>query len=170
MDRLEMVRQAVDAILRQQPDEEERRCGFIHLYGVAGLCALLAIRRGLDPQLCAVAGMLHDISSYRTGDPTDHARLSAIEAESIIRKSGDFAEDEITLVCEAISHHDVKDEVDGDMAELLKDADVLQHHLYNPALTDKRKVNARLCRLRGILEELAPDKSDTNDNIPATGK
>jgi hypothetical protein len=24
----------VDDVLRAQPDEEERRCGFVHLYGV----------------------------------------------------------------------------------------------------------------------------------------
>ena len=81
MDRLELVRQTVDEILRQQPDLEERRCGFVHLYGVSATCALLAMARGLDPQLSAIAGMLHDISTYKTGDSTDHARLSAREAE-----------------------------------------------------------------------------------------
>ncbi len=164
MDRLEKVRQAVDTILRRQADEEERRCGFVHLYGVAALCAQIAIRRGLDPQLCAVAGMLHDISSYKTGDPTGHARLSAIEAERIMTESGEFAEDEIALVREAISCHDVKDRVDGEMADLLKDADVLQHYLYNPALTDLSKANARNSRLSDVLEELALDESDANDS------
>ena len=56
MDRTEQVRQVVDEILRGQPDEEERRCGFIHLYGVAQACALLALKRGLDAELCTVAG------------------------------------------------------------------------------------------------------------------
>ena len=51
MDRLEKVRQVVDEILRQQPDLEERRCGFVHLYGVAQTCPLLALTRGLDPQI-----------------------------------------------------------------------------------------------------------------------
>ena len=61
MDRVEAVRQMVDEALRQQPDVEERRCGFVHLYGVAQSCGLLALKRGLDPELCTLAGMLHDI-------------------------------------------------------------------------------------------------------------
>ena len=98
MDRLEAVRRIVDEILRRQPDEEERRAGFVHLYGVAAVCVLLALKRGLDPHLCAAAGMLHDISSYKTGDPTDHARLSAREAERILKDLGCFAPKEIALV------------------------------------------------------------------------
>jgi uncharacterized protein len=139
MDRLELVRQTVDGILRQQPDLEERRCGFVHLYGVSATSVLLAMERGLDPQLCAIAGMLHDIWSYKTGDSTDHARLSAGEAERILAKLGCFTQDEITVVCEAISHHSAKDRVDGEMSELLKDADVFQHYLYNPALIEDRR-------------------------------
>jgi uncharacterized protein len=134
MDRLEKVRQVIDEILRQQPDIEESRCGFVHLYGVASICALLALKRGLDPQICAVAGMLHDISSYKTGDATDHAQRSVLEAAEILSETGGFAQKEIDEVCEAISKHSAKDEKDGELAELLKDADVLQHHLYNPAL------------------------------------
>jgi uncharacterized protein len=141
MDRLELVRQAVDDIVRRQPDLEERRCGFIHLYGVSAICVLLAMERGLDPQLCAIAGMLHDIWSYKTGDPTDHARLSAGEAERILSELGCFTQDEIAVVCKAISCHSAKDRVDGEMAELLKDADVFQHCLYNPALIENQRAH-----------------------------
>ncbi len=134
MNRLELIRESVDRILRQQSDEEERRCGFVHLYGVSAVCVLLAMKRGLDPEVCAVAGMLHDISSYRTGQPTDHARLSAVDAERILLQSGIFAPDEVAAICEAVARHSDKDAQDGDLAEALKDADVLQHYLYNPAL------------------------------------
>ena len=134
MDRLEKVRQVVDEIIRQQPDIEESRCGFVHLYGVASTCALLALKRGLDPQICAVAGMLHDIASYKTGDQTNHAQRGALEAEEILRRVGEFSQKEIAEVCLAISKHSAKAEKDGELAELLKDADVLQHYLYNPVL------------------------------------
>lgn len=39
---------------------------------------------------------------------------------------------EIAAVCQAISRHRAKGEIDGDVDELLKDADVLQHTLFNP--------------------------------------
>ena len=88
MNRLEQVRQRVDGILRGQPDLEERRCGFVHLYGVSQACALLALKRGLDVQLCAVAGMLHDIATYKTDNPAGHDRLGAVEAEHLLGELG----------------------------------------------------------------------------------
>jgi uncharacterized protein len=153
MDRLERVRRVVDDIIRQQADEQERQVGFVHLYGVSQACALLALKRGLDVQLCAVAGMLHDISTYKTGDPTDHGRRSAIEAERLLGGLGAFAEPEIAVICRAISRHSAKDEVDGPLGELLKDADVLQHYLYNPGFTFTPAPKER-SRLEAILGEL----------------
>lgn len=50
-DRIDQVRQVVNATLEAQPDAVERRFGFIHLYGVAHDCALLALKRGLDVEL-----------------------------------------------------------------------------------------------------------------------
>ena len=151
MDRLEAVRQVVDAILHQQPDPEERRCGFVHLYGVSATCALLAVKRGQDVELCAVAGMLHDIWTYKTGDPAEHARLGAQDAEQILDGLGCFRPDEIASVCGAIARHSDKVDRDGQMAELLKDADVLQHYLYNPALGSKAATRERLERVLGEL-------------------
>ncbi len=149
MERLEKVRAVVDEILRRQPDENHRRCGFVHLYGVSAVSVILALKRGLDSHLCATAGMLHDISSYRTGDPTDHGRRSAVEAERILRGTGVYSDDETEVVCDAIRHHRLKDEIHGGMAECLKDADVFSHYLYNPgpAPTDRE-------RLESVLKEL----------------
>jgi len=149
MERLEKVREIVDEIVRQQPDKGQSRCGFVHLYGVSAMCVLLALKRGLDPHLCGVPGMLHDISAYRTGDPTDHARLSGTEAESILRETNLYSEDEIAAVCDAIRHHSLKGEVHGEVAECLKDADVLQHYLYNPGSAAVPEG-----RLKSVLEEL----------------
>jgi uncharacterized protein len=151
VDRLATVRRAVDEILRQQPDDEERRCGFVHLYGVADTCVLLALKRGLDPQLSAVAGMLHDIWTYKTADAADHARLGALEAAGILQGLACFTPGEIALVSTAISRHSNKGARDGEMAELLKDADVLQHYLYNPALEILPGEKARLV---SILDEM----------------
>jgi len=151
MDRLESLRQVVDEIARRQPDKEQRRCAFVHLYGVSAVCVQLAFIRGLDPQLCAAAGMLHDIWSYVSGDPEDHARLSAREAGRILAGGGLYTAGEIAIICDAIVHHSDKAGMHGDMAELLKDADVFQHYIYNPALTPAGRTSARLHR---VLAEL----------------
>lgn len=134
MNRLEQLRLTVDRILRQQANETDRRCGCVHLYGVSSACALLAVSRGLDVELCPAAGMLHDISSYETGDSTDHAHRSASRAEEVLEESGAFSSDEIQSISEAIFLHSDKSTIHGPVPELLKDADVLQHFLYNPSL------------------------------------
>ena len=151
LDRLEAVREVVDGILRRQPDKMESRCGFVHLYGVAAIASLLALKRGVDPQLSAVAGMLHDVATYQTGDSTDHARRSSREAGKILRETGCFTPEEIPAICTAILHHSSKEEVHSKFDELLKDADVLQHYLYN---TSSALIEKERGRLVGVLREL----------------
>ncbi len=148
MHRLEKIRQIVDEICRTQPDIEEGRCGFVHLYGVSATAALLALRRGLNMELAATAGMLHDIWNYKVNDPTDHARLSAIEAWRMLEDSGEFGPMEIEQVCHAIAVHSLKEQVDEPFDELLKDADRLQHYLYHAGAEEAD------ARTRHTLEEL----------------
>jgi hypothetical protein len=152
MNRLEKLREKVDVLLRQQPDPIERRCGFVHLYGVSDACVLLADRRGFDAELAATAGMLHDLSAYETGDPTDHARHSALRARELLAEMGDYLPEEIDVVTEAIRAHSAKDRVDGPFAELLKDADVLQHCLYDPSL--RASLEETPARLSAMFVEL----------------
>ena len=176
MDRVQVVRQTVDEILRTQPDEETRQWGFVHLYGVATTCVLLAFRRGLDTELSSVAGFLHDISTYKTGDPTDHGRLSAQEANMILLDLGSFDPEEIRTVCTAIARHSDKVERHGEFDELLKDADVLQHVLCRPEVTAKypwiprasRKDQAWVSRARRIFRELdLGSNTDSENQTPA---
>ena len=156
MNRLEHLREAIDGILRQQPDEYERRCGFVHLYGVATICALLALKRGLDPEICTVAGMLHDIWAYKVS-PADHARLGAAEAAKLLAECAGFTDEEVSLICRAIANHGDKGRIDDEMSEVLKDADVLQYYLYN---TSAETPDSRKKRLDRILDEMSATSVD----------
>ena len=151
MERMERVRSVVDTILVGQTDPSRRRSGFVHLYGVSTVCVLLAIKRGLDAELCGTAGMLHDIATNESGSSKDHARRGAARAREILAEIGGFTAEEITEISEAISRHSTKGETHGRMAELLKDADTLQPYLYDPAgeLSEEREK-----RLRVMLGEL----------------
>ncbi|MFZ1988786.1 MAG: HD domain-containing protein [Alphaproteobacteria bacterium] len=144
MDALEQLRQAVDAILLRQADTQTRRNGFVHLYGVAGWCALLALRRGLDAQLAAAAGMLHDISAYQTGDMTDHTRRSSDLARQMLAATPAFTPPQVQQICDAILRHDEKLTTHQPLDEVLKDADLMQHYLYNPALRSRKPPTDRL--------------------------
>jgi len=134
MNRLEQVRQIVDNSLHRLTHPQDRRAGFVHLYGVSLTATALAHSRQFDPGISAVAGMLHDFASYESGDAADHGPRSAKRAAAILRSLGTFAEEEIARVHSAITHHSSKEETHAGFEELLKDADVLQHYLYNVQL------------------------------------
>lgn len=125
MERLETLRKTIDEILRAQPNEDLRRDGFVHLYGVSAAAVLLAGRRGLNPELAAAAGMLHDLWTYQTGDSKNHEQLGEGLAEGLLTRQGNFTTQEIKLICQAVARHgDKMAENAGPLGELLKDADV----------------------------------------------
>jgi len=130
MNRLELVRIEMDTILLNQENVNVRPHGYIHLYGVAQNCSLLAIKRGLNIEISTIIGTLHDIYTYKFGYSKEHARLGAIEAENLLRELEIFTEVEIEIIKTAISNHSDKKTIHDAYSELLKDADVLQNSLY----------------------------------------
>ena len=147
MDRLETVRGQVGSALLSVTDAEERRCAVVHLYGVSQGCALLALHRGENAELAAVAGMLHDLSAYTTGIRADHAAHGAVLVAQLLRGTALFTEKEIKRICEAIAHHSDKADTHAPFDEVLKDADVLQHALYDPCAAVAEKEQARFDRI-----------------------
>lgn len=134
MSRLKLVRNEVDKILMSQPNLMERRNGYIHLYGVAQNCTLLAIKKGLDIELCTIIGMLHDIFTYKYEYDKNHAVLGMEEAEGLLRKLEVFSVEEIEIIKNAIGNHSDKKNKHDKYSELVKDADVMQNSLYDTAL------------------------------------
>lgn len=151
MNRIETVRQQVDTILFGMSDAEERRCGYVHLYGVAQDCALLAKKRGENAELAVIAGMLHDIYSYANMDSTDHAHKGAAMARKILESLNVFSEEETDLICAAIYRHSDKELIHNALDEILKDADVLQHVMYNPLFEVKLSERERYEKLAAEL-------------------
>lgn len=133
--RIDTVRQYVDEMLKACEDKEDARCGYIHLYGVGQACALIALRRGHDrafAELAEIAGMLHDFATYKDHARENHAQRSSVLTRAILTQTNVFTQEEIDMICQAISRHSDKMEVHTDMDEILKDADVMQHWLRNP--------------------------------------
>lgn len=139
--RIEKVRAYVDDVLLHMTDTVERRCAYVHLYGVAQACAMIAQKRKENVELAIVAGMLHDIFSYKTMDHRDHAHKGAVMAKEILDELDIFNDIETNMICDAIYNHSDKAETHTPFAEILIDADVLQHCLYNPffAVTEFEK-------------------------------
>ncbi len=137
MNRIEKVREVVDGILVSMTDEEERRCAYVHLYGVAQACGLLAQKRNDNVELSIISGMLHDIYSYANMDFADHALKGSSMAREILIQLAIFTEEEIDKICMAICHHSDKLLTHSAFDEILKDADVMQHIFYNPLFETK---------------------------------
>ena len=102
-----------------------------HICGVSKFCALLAMKRGLNAEIAAACGLLHDIYNTVDINSDNHAVLGAEFARGMLIASGAYSADEIELITTAISRHSEKRHVHTPYDELLKDADVLDHCFCN---------------------------------------
>lgn len=160
MDRLEMVRDRVDRIIRDLADETDRKFAYIHLYGVSQSATMLALIRHVDPEICAVAAMLHDIATYAlNAGHRDHAHKSAEMAQKLLQEMNCFEEKEIQTIVYAIAQHSDKlTKDDGIYAEILKDADVLEHYFYHPDSSLNEGDGIRLYYLLETLKNICHHK------------
>ena len=147
MSRLKTLRKYVNAQLMQMEDPEDRISAVNHLYGVSLAATMLARKRGLDPELAAMAAMLHDLHAYKSGSYDDHAHKGAELAREILTELGLTNQEETDIICSAIYHHDDKRSVDAPMDELLKDADVIHHTMNDTAKAIKEKEQERYDRI-----------------------
>lgn len=132
LNRIEKVREYVDTVLLNMSDTFERRCAYLHLYGVSQACAMIALKRNENVELATIAGMLHDIYTYSMMDTKDHDHKGSAMAKEILNSMNIFNDNEIEIVCNSIYNHSSKGIKHSSFDEVLIDADVLQHCLYNP--------------------------------------
>ena len=131
MERLEALKKNVYAFLAERrPDQVVAAMG--HLGYSAALAGLLAMRRGLNAELCQSAAWLHDVWLYLYA-PLDaeglkrHAPEGALLARDFLAEG--YAGDEVETICRMIHNHDFNDRVDDPYSEVMKDADMLAHHI-----------------------------------------
>lgn len=148
--RIERLRMYIDEILLDMKNTQERRCGYLHLYGVSQTCAIIALKRNQDVELATMVGMLHDLHSYKAMNTENHAEYGAVLARQILEKLSLTTENETNLICSAIRNHSSKATTHSAFDEVLKDADVLQHYLYNPLFP---VMEHEKCRLQNLLTE-----------------
>ena len=144
MNRIEKLRKNVDEILLSLKDADDRRCAYVHLYGVSFACAFIAKKMGANVELAVMAGMLHDLYIYKMKDSVnydedkveeivaDHAGNGSVYARETLNKWQLTTEDETDAICSAIRNHSNKGGKFSELDEVLIDADVLQHNFYNP--------------------------------------
>ena len=147
--RIETLRRYIDAALQGKPDEWCKIAN-VHLYGVAQACTLIALRRGEDAELAAMAGMLHDFCTFRSEHPLDdHAAMGAVLAREVLVELGLTTPGETQLICAAIHNHSDKGGRFDAFTEILIDADVMQHCLYDITMPVAQRELDRYDRLCG---------------------
>ena len=133
--KVDIVRSILDDEIKKIEDEEQKRCAYVHLYGVGQAAAFLAMKRGFGrefAELAEIAGMLHDYAKYVCNEEDYHAEKSSRHARLILEKGKVFPLEDIDIVCDAIYNHSRKQEIGNAFCEVIKDADEMQHFFRNP--------------------------------------
>ena len=158
--RLEEIQEYVNQLTSSTPslNQHGQLMDKHHSFGVSSCCTLLALRRGLNPELAAISGLMHDIYRYKTGISENHAHKGAAMARDILQQAENlFTEEETEIILSAIYHHGDKLDVHGEYDEVLKDADTLSPVLYSGGIQDIYPVlvqHGRRERLEKMAEEL----------------
>ena len=147
MGRLKELRKYVDGELNRMDDADERNSAIAHLYGVSFATTMIARKMGLDTEITSMAAMLHDLHAYKTGSYDEHGHKGAKLAREILDELKLTDEAETELICSAIYHHSDKLITDTSMDEVLKDADVIHHCMYDLSKTIKEKEQVRFEKL-----------------------
>ena len=141
MNRIEKVREVIDAMLLNKKDTQDRRCAYVHLYGVSLVCGLIAKKRGANVELAVMTGMLHDLYSYiKEGAPlledkVEKSRRDSEVAREILSDLNITTTDETNTICAAVCYRGTGEY--SKLGEILLDANLIQHAYYNPLLPVK---------------------------------
>ena len=115
------------------------RWNIMHMYSTSQLAKLLAIRRGLDPELAGIAAALHDIAVVTTKRNEGHAQLAEKYIDDFIEayngkagaKGAPLTEEDRDQIVRAVAQHSDKVTDSGDpFVELLRDVDSLDRCLH----------------------------------------
>jgi uncharacterized protein len=133
------------------------RWNIMHMYSSSQLAKLLAMRRGIEPELAGIAAALHDIGVVMTKKHKGHAKAAKRYVDDFIEKfnfeSGtklpQVTKEEMDTVVKAIVKHSEKWAYSDDpLVELLKDVDSLDGYLHGV-----KAEGARLERCKKVMRE-----------------
>lgn len=122
----------------------------IHLISCAKIGGLLALKRGVDIELAAIACSVHDYGRILSGKQKNHAEAGYEPLKSFLAEIGQFKPHEIEVLAQAARNHSSKEKIGTLLDEIVKDADVLDCYQYGLPLEreEQRK------RLELILKEV----------------
>ncbi|MFD1676719.1 HD domain-containing protein [Alicyclobacillus fodiniaquatilis] len=124
---------------------------WLHLSAVSTFASMLAMRRGQDSEIAAIAGLLHDYYFYKTGIKDFPGPNSADAVRPIIRGMQIFTDEELTVILRSIFYQEDRHQIHGPYEEIIKDAVLLQAYFQD---TRKKPSKTDIHRLRNVFVEL----------------
>lgn len=140
------------------------RWNIMHMYSSSQLAKLLAIHRGIDPELAGIAAALHDIGVVMSKKHEGHAEAAAPYIHGFIerynRESGTklsgVTQEEMEAIVRAIVQHSEKELNSEDpFVELLRDVDSIDGYLHGVEVE-----GGRLKRCKRVMRELGIEHPD----------
>jgi uncharacterized protein len=134
------------------------RWSLMHMYSSSQLAKLLAIRRGIDPELAGIAAALHDIGVVMTKKHEGHAEAAPPYVYDFLErynrelgtKLSKVTEEEMEAVVKAVVQHSEKESNSNDpFVELLRDVDSLDAYLHGVEIE-----GGRLERSKRVMMEI----------------
>jgi uncharacterized protein len=103
----------------------------LHMASSARLAYMMALERGVDPELAACACAVHDFGRIVTGKQPGHAEAGYEPVKDFLKKLGDmFTPEEQEIIALATKNHSKKSVVGTLYEEIVKDADVVDCYQY----------------------------------------
>jgi len=141
MDRIGEIRRFyIEKLKNHAKNEASMQAAYAHSYGVSYMGAFIAAKRNENIELATIAGMLHDVAKFIVTDNPDesHAVQGSRIAFEWLQEIRLFSEDEVNIIITAIKNHENKASIDTPFDEVLKDADVMAHGLFNVPMKNFR--------------------------------
>lgn len=130
----------------------------MHLYSSLQVAKILAMKRGIDPEIAAIAAALHDVAVVATKKTDNHAKNGGKYVRQIINDYNQNAtnenlkitSDELEIIVNSVAKHsEVEVFSEESYSELLKDVDSFDKYLHG-IKTD----GYFLIRSKKVIEEL----------------
>jgi len=134
------------------------RWNMMHMYSSSQLAKLLAMHRGMDPELAGIAAALHDIGVVMTKKHEGHAEAASPYVYDFLErynqesgaKLSKVTKEEMDAIVKAIIQHSEKEINSNDpFVELLRDVDSLDAYLHGV-----ESEGGRLERSKRVMKEL----------------
>lgn len=140
------------------------RWNIMHMYSSSQLAKLLAMHRGIDPELAGIAAALHDIGAVMTQKHEGHAKSAIPYVHDFIErynqesgaKLAKVTPEELEAIVKAVVQHSEKELNSADpFVEILRDVDSIDAYLHGVVIE-----GGRLERSKRVMKELRIERPD----------